>query len=83
MAGHRPPVGSSAFQRESREGGFDQAVAALIPALDTELERFRERVKHDATVQVQHAPGGTRGGSLDLLALAFVGLLAVAHGRRR
>ena len=65
MAAHRPPAGSSAFQRESRDTGFDAAVASLIPALSTELERFRERVKHDATMQVQHAPGGARGGSLD------------------
>lgn len=81
VAGHRAPAASAAFQRESVEGGFTRAVDSLIPALHAELDRFRERVKNDATVQVQHAPG-SRGGSLDLLALACVGLLAAFHARR-
>lgn len=82
VGGHRAPASSAAFQRESREGGFDQAVNAMIPVLQGELDRFLERVKNDATVQVQHAPG-SRGGSLDWLAMACVGVIAAAYVRRR
>lgn len=82
IGGYRAPATAQAFQRETLEGGFDDAVGRMIPALQGELERFRERVKTDATVQVQHAPG-SRGGSLDWLALAGVGAIAAAYARRR
>lgn len=82
IEGHRAPAAAQAFQRESLEGGFNRAVDSLIPALQVELDRFRERVKADPTVVVQHPPGA-RGGSLDLLGLAGVGLIALAYARRR
>lgn len=82
VGAYRAPAAAQAFQREAREGGFDDAVGKMIPALHAELDRFRERVKNDASVQVQAAPG-SRGGSLDLFALAWVGAVAAAYVRRR
>lgn len=79
---YRAPAAAQAYQREALEDGFDQALRGLIPALHAELDRFRERVKNDPTVQVQAAPG-SRGGSLDLLALAFASAIAVGYARRR
>lgn len=77
-------VNYSEASREARAAGFDAAVNDLIPNLKGELERFRERVKTDSSVQVVNRPGYSGGGSVGLGGvLLAVGLLVVFGLRRR
>lgn len=82
IEGHRAMAASASFSRTSQQGGFEQALERMIPALHGELDRFKERVKSDATVQVEHRPG-SRGGSMDLLGVGLlIGVIGV-YARRR
>lgn len=47
-------AGFSESARMGRSGGFDRAVDDLIPHLQAELATFRERIKGDSSIQVQH-----------------------------
>jgi rhombotail lipoprotein len=84
---NRAPAVASEYARESLSKGFDQALDQLIPGLQTELDRFRERVKNDALVKVEARPGysGTRsGGAFDIfgvLLLLLIGGLYVGPAR--
>jgi len=60
--------------RAARLEGYNQALEQLIPNLQKELDGFRQRVKSDATVRVEHRPGYRGGGAMDGL-LLFVTLL--------
>lgn len=82
IQGSSSAVKFSAASREARIAGFEQAVAQLIPNLEREIARLRERVKTDPTVKVVAQPGSGGAGGVD--AVAFVALLAAAalRGRR-
>ena len=82
LAGHRALASSGEFARTSLQAGFEQALARMVPELHRELDGFRERVKNDASVQVEHRPGSRTGGALDAWAACLlIGLLAI-HARR-
>lgn len=83
LAGHRALAASSQYSRESLSGGFEQALGRMVPVLHDELDRFKDRVKNDATVQVEHRPGSRTGGSMDLWGLGLLLGLAGAYVRRR
>lgn len=80
--GRRAPATSGEFTRRSLEAGFDQALERMIPALQLELDRFRERAKGDARVKVESRPG-YRGGALDGIGLALLLMVGGLYVRRR
>ena len=83
LSGHRALAASSQFARVSLHDGFEQALARMVPALHDELDRFKDRVKGDATVQVEHRPGSRSGGSIDLWAFGLLLGVAGVYVRRR
>jgi rhombotail lipoprotein len=68
--------------RAARQQGFDQALDALIPNLDRELAAYKERVKTDSTVKIEHRSGYSGGGALGWLALLPLAVWAWGRGRR-
>ena len=76
---HRAPAVASEYARESLGKGFDQALDQLIPALQTELDGFRARVKNDAMVKVESRPGYRGGGSLDVMGMVLLLMIAGAY----
>ncbi len=77
-------VNYSEASREARAAGFDAAVIDLVPNLKAELERFRERMKTDSSVQVVNRPGYSGGGSVGLAGvLLALGLAILICLRRR
>lgn len=70
--------------RAAQSQGYAQAVDQLIPQLQGELGRFRERVKSDPQFRVAHREGYKGGGSAGwLAACGALGLLLIGHARRR
>jgi rhombotail lipoprotein len=67
--------------RAARLEGFNKALEQLIPNLQKELETFRQRVKTDATVRVEHRPGYSGGGAIGWLGLLTA--LGLLFGVRR
>lgn len=61
--------------RAARNEGFNTALSSLIPNLQKELERFRERVKTDKSIQVQHRAGYSGGGDFGWLGIVFAVIL--------
>lgn len=80
VKGSAAMVNYSEKAREARVAGFDQAINALIPTLRQELERFRERVKIDRSINVTHQPGYSGGGDFGLAGLIA---LVVLFGLQR
>jgi rhombotail lipoprotein len=77
MAAYRENV------RGAQTDGYAQAVEQLIPNLQAELANFKERVKADPGIQVEHRPGSRGAGGLGWpAALALAGLAAWAVRRR-
>lgn len=78
-------VNSGEVGREVSHESFESAMNEMTLNLDVELERFRERIKEDQSVQIAHRGGGGGTGSLDLvfLLLALAGLAISGVGRRR
>lgn len=77
-------AGFSERARAARQDAYQQAVDQLIPQLQTELDRFKERIKSDRNYRIENKPGysggGDSGGLGLLLALA---LSAMAYALRR
>jgi rhombotail lipoprotein len=71
-------VSFSERSRASRTEGFDQALSQMIPALNSELDRFKERLKNDESlkqaVKVEYRQG-YGGGNLGLMGIAIIFLL--------
>ncbi|TDK61220.1 rhombotarget lipoprotein [Sapientia aquatica] len=70
----------SGFSESSRIGrleGFNQAVDNLIPQLQNELDKFRERIKTDSSIRVENKPGYRSGGDWGWLSLLIAMALAV------
>lgn len=75
--------GFSERSRAARLDGYNKAVDQLIPQLQTELERFKERTKTDARIKVQNKPGYSGGGGMGWLTLLMAVLFTwVAYARR-
>jgi rhombotail lipoprotein len=69
--------------RAARLDGYSQALEQLIPNLQKELEGFRQRVKTDASVRVEHRPGYSGGGDVGWSGLLAALVLAFAVWRVR
>ncbi len=69
--------------RSARLDGFNQALDQLIPNLQQELEGFRQRVKTDTTVRVEHRAGYSGGGDLGGLGVVLALVLLAVLGSRR
>ncbi len=61
--------------RVARTEGFNTALSSLIPNLQKELERFRERVKKDKSFQIEHRSGYSGGGDFGWLGVVFAVIL--------
>jgi rhombotail lipoprotein len=86
VRGSAAMVNFSEKAREARRQGYSEAIDQLIPALRAELDKFKERVKTDTSVQVTHSPGYTGGhsGGGDFgfpLVVAFAGVLGIGLAR--
>lgn len=70
--------------RETRELGFELAMADMSKNLAVELERFKERIKHDKSVEVSHRQGYGGGGAVQwpLLLMLLSLLLAIKFKRK-
>ncbi|MBL4781928.1 MAG: rhombotarget lipoprotein [Porticoccaceae bacterium] len=67
--------------REAREKGFELAIADMSNNLAVELDRFKEKIKEDKSVQITHRQGYGGGGGIQwpaLLVLAGLLMLRVA-----
>ena len=86
IKGSSPMVRFSEASREARDAGFTKAVDAMVPALEREIESFRERIKSDSSVRVVHSPGYRGGGAFGLadvlVVLAGLVLAGVTRARR-
>ena len=68
--------------REARERGFELAMADMSNNLAVELDRFREKIKEDKSVQITHREGYGGGGAIQwpfLLLLAGLAILRIAR----
>ncbi|SFF79818.1 rhombotarget lipoprotein [Neptunomonas qingdaonensis] len=67
--------------RGVREKGFELAVADMTNNLAVELDRFKEKIKEDKSVQITHSQGYGGGGGIQwpfLLILAGLAILRMA-----
>ena len=68
--------------REAREKGFELAMADMSNNLAVELERFKEKIKEDKTVEITHRQGYGGGGGVQwpyLLMLAGLAIIRIAR----
>ncbi|MCW9058876.1 MAG: rhombotarget lipoprotein [Gammaproteobacteria bacterium] len=68
--------------REAREKGFELAMADMSNNLAVELDRFKEMIKEDKSVQITHRQGYGGGGGIQwpfLLMLAGLAILRIAR----
>lgn len=70
--------------RTARLDGYGQALEQLIPNLQRELEGFRDRVKSDTSVRIEHRPGYRGGGDIGWIGvlIALVMLITVRRARQ-
>ena len=72
--------------RKAREKSFTIAMDDMTTNLETELERFKKRIKEDKSVLIAKRSGAKRGGASSVgteLLIALMVCLAVAWIRRR
>lgn len=78
---------ANGFSEEARAGrldGYNKAIDALIPQLQAELGRFKERIKADAGYRVENRPGYSGGGDFGWLGLPLaLALAGAAYATRR
>jgi rhombotail lipoprotein len=68
-------AGLSEKSRQAAGEGYEQAVDQLIPQLRTALDGFRERIKNNASYQVENKAGYRGGGGMGWIGLALATLL--------
>ena len=85
IKGSSPLVKFGEASREARSEGYRQAIDALIPQLDAQLQDFKTRIKDGKVARVVERPGYSGGGATDPAMLAFLGLgaLGILVRRRR
>lgn len=79
-------AGFSERARAAQLDGYNQAVDQLVPALQAELDGFRERIKTDVASKVENKAGYSGGGDLGWLSLAIalaLGAVAMCAGTLR
>jgi rhombotail lipoprotein len=82
VKGSSTMVGYGEKIRGAQADGFAQAVDQLIPNLQAELANFKERVKSDAGIQVEHKPGSRGAGGVGWpFAIVLAGVAAWATRR--
>ncbi len=79
IKGSSPLVKFGQASREARSAGYAQAVEAMIPQLDAQLEAFKLRVKEEKVARIVHRPGHAGGGDTSP---ALLGLFAAAAALR-
>ena len=77
VKGSASMAGFSERARTARVEGYNKAVDDLVPKLQAELDRFKERIKTDGSFKVENKPGYSGGGSVDGLMLALLALLGL------
>lgn len=83
VKGSSTMMGYSEKIRGAQTDGYAQAVDQLIPNLQAGLANFKERVKSDPGIQVEHNPGSRgAGGTGWPVALVLAGVAAWAVRRR-
>lgn len=85
IKGSSPLVKFGEASREARGEGYRQAIDALIPQLDAQLEAFKVRVKEEKVARIVEKPGYHGGGDGGLAGLGLFGAaaaLAIARVRR-
>lgn len=74
----------SARARAAQAEGYNKAVEQLIPPLQAELDKFKERIKADPGFRVENRPGYKGGGSFDWFGILLaISLLGLYHARQR
>lgn len=69
--------------RETREKGFELAMIDMSKNLVAELDRFKERIKKDNSVQITHRQGYGGGGGIQWpFLLVIIGLAALRVAKR-
>jgi rhombotail lipoprotein len=76
MAGYGKEV------RGAQSDGYVQAADQMIPQLQAQLASFKERVKSDPGIQVEHRPGGRGAGDVGWTAALLLAGFAAWMGRR-
>lgn len=77
-------AGFSERSRAARTEGYDKAVAELIPRLQSELQKFKVRLKSDTSYKVVNKPGYSGGGDFGWLSILIaLSLAGVAYRTRR
>ena len=78
-------AGFSEHSRIAASVGYQQAADRMIPALQAELERFKQRIKSDAGFAVENKPGYDGAGDVGVFgvigALLLLGVLNAARRR--
>jgi rhombotail lipoprotein len=83
VKGSATMAGYSKEIRGAQTDGYAQAVDRMIPALQMQLERFRERARSDPGIVVER-PNGARGaGGIGWPAALALAALSSWMGRRR
>lgn len=84
VKGSATMAGYNEQSRTAQAEGYNKAVDQLIPALQTELANFKERIKSDASYQVVDRDGRRGGGSFGWVEAALAALaLCLGYGRLR
>jgi rhombotail lipoprotein len=69
--------------RETREKGFELAMVDMSKNLTVELDRFKEKIKEDKSVQITHRQGYGGGGGVQWpILLILAGLLILRTAKR-
>jgi rhombotail lipoprotein len=82
--GTATPVNLNEQLRLDSEAGFQEAAADLVPNLQAQLSAFQEKVKEQPEeYKVEHKPGYTGQGRVDVLTVLLVLLMAATSLHRR
>lgn len=74
-------AGFSERSRAARIDGYNKAVDALVPQLQSQLQNFRERIKSDAAYRIENKPGYSGGGDFGWLGVV-IAVLFMTIARR-
>jgi rhombotail lipoprotein len=76
-------IRASEVNRKARTEGFELAMSDMTANLEIELDRFKDRIRTDQSVQITHAPGYGGSGAIQWPVLLFVVGLALVRLYRR
>ncbi len=70
-------IGVDSVMAQKSLQGFNIAFDDMIKNLDSELSRFKARVKEGKSVKIQHQQGYSSGGGINLFFLVFLALFGI------